>query len=431
MKIHIKEFGKIKTADIDLGGLTVFVGENNSGKTYLMELIYQTLYALIDLKGISDYFEENLTQIDPSNWNIVNIAVNKWLKANKNKITKNAFMSPISIKELSVDLDEIDGRYTMEDTPDTQRVANVVDSFSISHTGKKKISAHCINIQDTHNYNKTDVFVSFVINHTTFNYRNNALPAIFFPASRSGLMLVFRNVLASQSRTQSIIEFGEKKGKNALGLTRPVYEYLEFLQTYRFDSRDTQQKKIVEFISNNLVDGVFDISSNAILYKPQYSEKFFPAHLSSSMVNELAPLVMMLTNLGDYNYIFYDEIETCLHPLKQIEMARLIVRLVNCDYRMIISTHSDTMAIALNNLIILSQTDNRNLKTEKLGYSKEDFFKTNNIHIYQFKCDKAKTTISEIEMYPNINIGYDFELFNQSNDKLYNDARIIMEDADE
>ena len=109
-----------------------------------MELIYQTLYALTDLKGISDYFEENLTQIDPSNWNIVNIAVNKWLKANKNKITKNAFMSPISIKELSVDLDEIDGRYTMEDTPDTQRVANVVDSFSISHTGKKKISAHCI-----------------------------------------------------------------------------------------------------------------------------------------------------------------------------------------------------------------------------------------------------------------------------------------------
>lgn len=220
-------------------------------------------------------------------------------------------------------------------------------------------------------------------------------------------------------------------GKKSLGLTRPVYEYLEFLQTYRFDSRDTQQKKIVDFISDNIVDGKFDIDSNAILYKSRYSDKFFPAHLSSSMLNELAPLVMMLTNLGDYNYIFYDEIETCLHPSKQIEMARLVVRLVNSNYKMVISTHSDTMAIALNNLILLSHLKNKEVKTEKLGYNKDDFFQKDDIHIYQFKCHKGKTTVSEIEMYPNINIGYDFDLFNQSSDKLYTDAKTIMEDTDE
>ena len=40
MIIHIRNFGKIESADIDLGNLTIFVGENNSGKTYIMQLIY-------------------------------------------------------------------------------------------------------------------------------------------------------------------------------------------------------------------------------------------------------------------------------------------------------------------------------------------------------------------------------------------------------
>lgn len=108
------------------------------------------------------------------------------------------------------------------------------------------------------------------------------------------------------------------------------------------------------------------------------------------MVNELVPLVMMLTNLNAYNYVFYDEIETCLHPLKQIEMARLVVRLVNSNYKMVISTHSDTMAIALNNLILLSHLKNRDIKAEKFGYNKEDFFKNDDIHVYQFKSYKGK-----------------------------------------
>ena len=38
--IHITNFGKIEKADIELGKFIVFVGENNSGKTYLMQLIY-------------------------------------------------------------------------------------------------------------------------------------------------------------------------------------------------------------------------------------------------------------------------------------------------------------------------------------------------------------------------------------------------------
>ena len=430
MKIHVKGFGKIKSADIDLGSLTIFVGENNSGKTYLMQLIYQVLDFLKDLEGLHKFLNEDITHIDQNNWMQINNAVNNWLQTNKNTFVKKVFLSKVPIKEISVDFDKIEGEYSLEDLSDLKESTGAYDAFSISYNNKL-IYRHIIPETNSNVLNRTESFIADVIEHVIFANRKSATSAIFFPASRSGLMLVYREVMASQSRTQSIIDFAIKKEKNFLGLTRPVYDFLEFLQTYRFDSRDTQQKKIVDFISNNLVDGTFDISSNAILYKSQYSDKFFPAHLSSSMVNELAPLVMMLTNLNDYNYVFYDEIETCLHPLKQIEMARLVVRLVNSNYKMVISTYSDTMAIALNNLILLSHLKDRDIKAEKLGYNKEDFFKNDDIHVYQFKSDKGKTTVSQIEMYPNINIGFDFDLFNKSSDKLYTDAKAIMEGTDE
>ena len=38
--INVKDFGPIEKAEIDLRPLTVFVGESNTGKTYLAALIY-------------------------------------------------------------------------------------------------------------------------------------------------------------------------------------------------------------------------------------------------------------------------------------------------------------------------------------------------------------------------------------------------------
>ena len=38
--INVKNFGPIEKAEVDLRPLTVFVGESNTGKTYLAALIY-------------------------------------------------------------------------------------------------------------------------------------------------------------------------------------------------------------------------------------------------------------------------------------------------------------------------------------------------------------------------------------------------------
>lgn len=35
-KLKVKEYGKIKSAEIEMAPLTLFVGDNNSGKSYLI-----------------------------------------------------------------------------------------------------------------------------------------------------------------------------------------------------------------------------------------------------------------------------------------------------------------------------------------------------------------------------------------------------------
>ena len=48
--VCVKGFGKIREAKIDISNFTVFVGNNNSGKTYMMQLIYGVLNRLHHLR---------------------------------------------------------------------------------------------------------------------------------------------------------------------------------------------------------------------------------------------------------------------------------------------------------------------------------------------------------------------------------------------
>ena len=47
LRVTVKHFGPIREADVTLGRLTVFIGPNNAGKSYMAML----LYALLRLFG--------------------------------------------------------------------------------------------------------------------------------------------------------------------------------------------------------------------------------------------------------------------------------------------------------------------------------------------------------------------------------------------
>ena len=42
-KLHVEGLGKIKSADIEVSPFNMFIGDNNSGKSYIMTVIYGLL----------------------------------------------------------------------------------------------------------------------------------------------------------------------------------------------------------------------------------------------------------------------------------------------------------------------------------------------------------------------------------------------------
>ena len=101
-------------------------------------------------------------------------------------------------------------------------------------------------------------------------------------------------------------------------------------------------------------------------YRPQKSERALRMSQSSSMVSELAPLVLFLRGIvqvGDT--LIIEEPEAHLHPAAQTKVALTLARLVRAGARVVITTHSDWLLEQIGNLV-------REGEVMKLGKNKTE-----------------------------------------------------------
>ena len=88
------------------------------------------------------------------------------------------------------------------------------------------------------------------------------------------------------------------------------------------------------------------------IYRPQGATEDIRLSRASSMVTELAPVVLLLRGgLEPGDTLIIDEIEAHLHPATQARLAALLARLVRADVRVVITTHSDWLLRELGNLM--------------------------------------------------------------------------------
>lgn len=76
-----------------------------------------------------------------------------------------------------------------------------------------------------------------------------------------------------------------------------------------------------------------------------------PIHRTSSMVSELAPVVLLLKSAvkrGDL--VILEEPESHLHPAAQVEFAKVIFSLAQSGMRIFLTTHSDFFLSTVDNL---------------------------------------------------------------------------------
>lgn len=431
MTLHfsIKNFGKIKSADLSLDHLVIFVGNNNSGKTMLMQLIYgireelRNLPVPISGAKISDSTDQVFVRCDTSWFREMESQINNYLAENKTELIEKLFGTAIPIEEIRISLKNAETTY-------------FVCSIYEQQMRKETETTQCININTLQYENNVSV-KSYDYRHEDWNPSNDAIEEalrvvwriilseqitsdsgqLFLPASRSGLQLLYKQYFATESYSN---------------LVMPIKDFLRFLQLYTENKQPSEsQRNLLEFGEECLLQGKIVQKEDETFYIDKHMDRPISLHIASSMIHELTPFIKALSATQQIRWLYCDEVENSLHPLLQGEMARWLIRMANAGMHVMISSHSDTMASRFNNLLMLTHLKQINADYEtilrELNLKNADLLRLDiTAGVYEFRSDEhGKTIVERLEFNSHPLMGYGFELFGSNLDKLYHEAERI------
>lgn len=457
MRIYmgVENFAKIESAEICINQYTLLVGPNNSGKTFLMQLaegINEKMETIIHENDLQFLKEEqdsncNIYTLTQDSLDTLTERINLRLDRIKESIIIDTLGQNIPVDRIYLRIEvDPDEKYQIIQYFEGMEVGTKhPDNDFLKNIFKVPKDRHVIILKKMQE--KEKIIWALVGNKSSSNYYiEEALlhlltcKSLFMPASRTGLMLLYREFFAHKTDDSVSVQFidgvAEEQQPRILGLTKPVYKFLRFLQTVT--PPDLNSSKLVEYLKNdlhfyenNIIEGHISINEQGnMVYSVKDNKINVPMYLASSMINEIAPLYLAITSSRDrFRRLIIDEIESSLHPEKQMELVRFLNRLYNLKFEFIISTHSDTFVSKLNNLCLMAEYTKRTgdkAALKKLHLEESDLVCADNLCVYEFvNKENGKSVVREVPF--NDKLGYQFDLFTDSALKLYNEATQIQE----
>ena len=235
----------------------------------------------------------------------------------------------------------------------------------------------------------------------------NRNPAFYLPADRTGLMNAHRTVVSAL--IQSATMAGIRRADPVPPLSGVRGDFLEQLvemvsdrkRRLRRSGREGLRrlgKRIEEGILGGAVKvgGLPRIAYPHFTYRPSGWKADLPLTNASSMVSELAPVVLYLRHVvapGDL--LIIDEPESHLHPAIQVAFTRQIAAVVRAGVRVIVTTHSEWVLEELGNVVSrgrLAAGDAENTDATSLG--------TGDVGVWLFEpaADGGGSTVKEIAL---------------------------------
>jgi len=443
VEFEVHNLAKIKKASINVKNLTVFVGKNSTNKTYMAHIVY-ALNKILDSLG-DRYSRGKYTSsllIDFVNEN--------------NEILAELKKIPTSIKKresyIQTDEDDYDIEYIREVTFDFTNydiqqlndkiynfiISYIVDELNVSFNTNKKVLENIIFTE--FNQIELDLFEDKKIKINSYNEESDIFLLLrelfeniaskffklkasgeefYFPASRTGFVLAFDEIVSGVLRDR----FGGQP--TATKLTEPTIDFIsgfvdiksgkfgDELNFFRLGlglkkselADKEKMQTLFKFIETRIIRGKIieekkDQNYTQFYLQPTSSKEKLDLHLTSSATVELLPLVIFLKHFSKITdrLLVIEEPEAHLHPKAQIEMARLIVMLVNAGAKVLITTHSDYILNELSNCIKLSSTDKKSRKEylKKYGLTEDTVISKEKVAAYLFKDVKNYTEVLDL-----------------------------------
>ena len=450
-KLRVENYGKIKSAEIEIAPLTLFVGDNNSGKSYLMSLLWGIENLGVEALLGSEYLESEETD-ELSEWLISQMktaiqkkkhiapledisemlsnVLNKGLEKNKDNFVRRIFNSDnVSIGKLSIDLGDFKGRILdIELNEQTELLSLSIDSREALEVHRTIVESKTL--KERRYFNSILIQVLYKSIMGIKIVESDTQRIIYLPAARTDFILT-KDIInkVGKNNTFNLPDDREK----FTPFVRPINNFLDIMGDLTVGQKKNENYiHLAEDIEHEMTDGTIEFSdmpNKEVMYVPDGHKKGIPLRLVSAVVTELCPLILILKHSDNIARFYYEEPEMCLHPQLQSRMGKVIARIVNAGIGMVITTHSDIILQHINNMIKLQNRKDCDEICDRLHYGKEDLLNCDQVRVYQLKARaKGKTVVEELSCGEN---GFIVPTFNDALDSIMSEAYEIQGDLHE
>ena len=403
--ISVKNFGPISEANIDLRPLTVFIGPSNTGKTYFSTQIY-ALHSIFNGFSESGFlspfgptgFMELIAGNEPERGILLDPTMTaeeyqelfeKFVRYEKpfklldmptrmqkqlqDLIKKSEiFRDPLQ-EELKncFDLDSIPTLIRLTEEPHNEMKVSVKVSEGNQEFWKINLKVSKSEIAATASVNENmsllpqggsiganssgpEKQLRVFVSHPWPNWmkRNR----YYLPAARSGIMQSHRVIVSSLVKRTTRV--GLERFPEVPTLSGVIAEFMQQIILYEEERvSNSEMTDIAAALESDVLAGQIHVKPSPsgypdFYYRPHNTKENMRLSQASSMVSELAPLVIFIRGLirpGDT--LIIEEPEAHLHPGAQTEIAATLARLVRAGVRVVVTTHSDWLLKEIGNLI--------------------------------------------------------------------------------
>lgn len=463
LRLVVDNLGPIRHADVALRPLTVLIGRNNTGKTYLAQALYSAHKAI-------DSFSRRPESLTDSEYGSLRAVLVQHMVSEHTETS-------LRVEDLPPELQSKMAEWVLQALQNTSRELNqrlsayfgVSDLGDITRWGANRVVVTVLQdagnsrLFDSEGYASVDRSAVLsvplddedVLGFPPFarlltlngdDHDNEFLQqelswilaakvwhgyvsqvqlggsAHYLPAGRSGLLQAWTDVVKLRLQLE----------RDRYGLVRPDSDLggvaLDFISSLadvlgphsrRYGRQlsllhEAQPPKKAQSLAllQELMDGkILSGSEDDMVPTLDYEQDGHRLAIrrASSMVADLAPLAMWIDRLirpGDLLVI--DEPESHLHPEAIRLVARVLVRLVNENVRVVCATHSSVLLHELSNCILRSRSKHSEADSTS-GYTEDDVLPVEDIAVHRFHRpgDSRSVEVERVEIDPDWGIPED------------------------
>jgi predicted ATPase len=413
MRLKVKNFGPIQEADVDFNRITVIIGKNNMGKSYLAQLQYAILessrqavrlqpspfgpdFEVVELEYILTMrAREHLTSLGRRIR--LEHLTNSAILENLTQLAEEEFAQRLQT-ELRLSLERTFG-------VKVQKLVNICSNYArlkwnvleyvwvsvqisrrgtiktrvtVRERGRRAVSS----LESLRLLDRIRKARKYKIHYLQRVYReiNRILfsrartrwgrRAFYIPAGRGGLVESYETVVGGLVSLSPVAPVQGVRMPPLPGTAAQFYTVL-----LRLRGRKGPMGKIVTETFEEMLQGkvhlrkVRDQPKSRLVYLFKIKDKVGSTEIihAASMIKELAPIYLILKELVDSgDYLLIEEPESHLHPGAQVRLARVFGGLTLAGVNILITTHSDIFLRAIGHFFAEHRINKAERQTHSL-----------------------------------------------------------------